>query len=358
MLTTGSIISAIRGKPEPFNLDNSIMIVSGYMVKKSRGRHIISKMLSNSRRRWFELRCDDGSGHPSYCLLYYKVKGDKKAKGFVKLSPFDTILQAENDLSEITLRLERDKETSHQMLVMAADDEECAETWIEAFQHAILTMNRLTMIEEDEDEDRLTQTGGLKSMKSMIIAAEGTSKAEEVNWGKNVNSRAPAKSTEVEGEGAAKKGGERKRSIVKNFFRSDESGGKEKKDKGGLEITGLEWPKITGNIGSASSGKALMHCMLNEWKGDESEGSGEDESSAGGATEQQAPATDGPRRVSFVIEKMASFKVEDGEIVQGEEEVVREVVMTDEEEQEVRKSRAVTAASLGMRPAPPPPQPS
>jgi hypothetical protein len=125
-MTNGSIISEIRGKHDStFNVELSRLIVSGWLSKKSRGRHMLSQIMSSTKRRWFELRCDDSSGDGSYCLLYYAKKGDGKPKGAVRLSAFDSILQSECDLSEITLRLERDKETSHQMLVMIAGKLRC-----------------------------------------------------------------------------------------------------------------------------------------------------------------------------------------------------------------------------------------
>ena len=41
---------------------------------------MVGKLFDNTRERWFELRCDGGV-IPTYCLLYFKDKDDKKPKG-------------------------------------------------------------------------------------------------------------------------------------------------------------------------------------------------------------------------------------------------------------------------------------
>lgn len=77
---TPSIIKSIRDRPIDFDVASSQLICSGFMSKKARGRRMVGKLFDNTRMRWFELRCD-GSVLPTYCLLYYKAKDDKKPKG-------------------------------------------------------------------------------------------------------------------------------------------------------------------------------------------------------------------------------------------------------------------------------------
>ena len=178
-----------------FDLPRSQLVCSGFMSKKSRGRRMVGKLFDNTRKRWFELRVDptgDG-GIPAYAVLYYKAKDDKKPKGEVmvscdqqtaspaaspldtnnrsprpQLSPFDSILQNEDNLCELTLQLDRDTETSHQMLQLVAPDEECANAWAEAFHGSIVNLNRLTAIKEGDDEDRITSVRGVVGRMSLM----------------------------------------------------------------------------------------------------------------------------------------------------------------------------------------------
>jgi hypothetical protein len=331
------------------------------MVKKSRGRHLMSQLMSNSRRRWFELRCDESDGHPSYGLLYYKAKGDPNPKGMVRLSAFDCILQSESDLSEITLKLERDKETNHQMLVMQADDADCAEVWIEAFQHAVLAMNRLTMILEDDEEDRNTAAGNFKSMKSMLIAGE-VDVSGEVNWGKKGGGAGSgggkeATGTEVGGKGGGGNGAvpfsdsaadednrakpeksESKRQMVKNFLAKKTK----PKEEDGSAVVFPDWPKISGNSGNSTSGKALMYCMMHEWKKPD-----EDDDDSSVSTASTAPIA--KQHSSFATAASAEARFP----------AVPEEAATEEADESPRvestKSRDATTPSL---PPPPPPPPA
>ncbi|GMI05176.1 hypothetical protein TrLO_g13134 [Triparma laevis f. longispina] len=265
---TPSIIKSIRDRPIDFDVASSQLICSGFMSKKARGRRMVGKLFDNTRMRWFELRCD-GSVLPTYCLLYYKAKDDKKPKGTIYLSPFDSILQSEDNLCEITLQCEHDTETKHQMLMMIAEDENCANAWIESFQQAIVTLNRLTVITEGDDEDRPTSTrpGGRVSLmdNGMIVAHKDKDKMDDVNWGKKNSQVISSEHLSLSSESPQQQI-LRKRDIIKGMITGDKristlAGGmvgKKLKDF-------LDWPKVTGNGGNATSGKALMFAMANEF---------------------------------------------------------------------------------------------
>ena len=85
------------------------------------------------------------------------------------------------------------------MLILLAEDEDCAEKWVEAFQGAILALNRLTTVTEADDEDRVT-SAMMKTAISFRVAtpsvgmegvageAEGVHKqCDDVKWVKNKN---------------------------------------------------------------------------------------------------------------------------------------------------------------------------
>lgn len=206
------------------------------------------------------------------------------------LSALDSILRSESNPCEFVLQLERDTETKHRMLILLAEDEDCAEKWVEAFQGAILALNRLTTVTEADDEDRVT-SAMMKTAISFRVAtpsvgmegvageAEGVHKqCDDVKWVKNKNKKPRA--TTIIGHrtstAAMVESGQqiRKRDIVKGWI----------KGHNGSDVKGeeelWEWAKITGNTGNASCGAALMWCVQKDMEGglgDDSEDDSEDD---------------------------------------------------------------------------------
>ena len=83
-----SILSSIRTRNNTdFDSSSCLVVCSGYLTKKARGRHPMGQMFGNTRLRWFELCVDseglEGTGQ--YCLFYYTDKGGK-LKGAIQLS--------------------------------------------------------------------------------------------------------------------------------------------------------------------------------------------------------------------------------------------------------------------------------
>ncbi len=380
VISTGSIIQTIRGRTNTdFVYETSRLMVSGYMTKRARGRHVMGKLMATNRRRWFELRVDEDSSPPAYCLLYFKGKGHGgKQKGCVRLSAFDVILQSEDDLSEITLHLDRDNETSHQTLTLKAEDEECAETWIQAFQGAILSLNRLTtVVEEDEEEARKT---AMSRQTSMMIDTMGkrerTSVSGDVNWSKGggkAKGGISGEKTEIIADhntDASPKVG--KRQMVKDFFsgkchQDDEEGGGKFDHLDLIEKMG--WGGVSGNHGNSTSGRALMHAMLNEWKPEEElKGDAdkevdrpksvkfqEDVDEEGGAedgTSTQAPEPIDAENTVAPASEVSGGAIAGQESTKGQDEIEEdkggEISVAGNEERS-------DAASLGLPPPPPPP---
>ncbi|GMH57001.1 hypothetical protein TrRE_jg4370 [Triparma retinervis] len=314
-----SMLSTIRGRGNTdFDSSSCMVVCSGYLTKKARGRHPMGQMFGNTRLRWFEL-CVDGDGLEGtgqYCLFYYKDKGGK-LKGAIQLSALDTIILSDSNPCLLSLQLEKDKETSGGMLHLLAEDEDCCERWVEVLQAAILTLNRLTMIVEGDDEDRVT-SGIIKGTSSMgldevigrasTFPVEGSKGAgtpgDAVMWSKNNKGFKRQSShdrdmTVVGSQRAANIDSAmqvRKRDIVKGWLTGHneagsggDGGGEGMIGGGGMggedDVGIFEWGKISGNKGNASWAKAIMWCAQKEMEmgssDDEEEGGGEEEEGEG-----------------------------------------------------------------------------
>ncbi|GMH71610.1 hypothetical protein TrST_g1385 [Triparma strigata] len=376
--STPSIIKSMRDRPISFDIASSQLICSGWMSKRSRGRRMVGKLFDNTRERWFELRCDGGV-IPTYCLLYFKDKDDKKPKGTIYLSPFDSILQNEDNLAEITLQCERDTETKHQMLMMIAEDEDCANAWIESFQQAIVTLNRLTVITEGDDEDRPTSARPAVGRVSLmdngtIVATKDKDKLDNVNWGGKKNRPSQVISSErLSLGGDSPQQNLRKRDVIKGMITGDKRistmigvGGVQKKPK-----DFLDWPKITGNCGNATCGKALMFAMANEFEAsDDDSGDSSSEEDDHTVSQQSHKQHAGGDQVS--VEHADSFTIELRDNPSPIKEVVdtttkevgelnldgernggnRKNLLSSSSSLTIDRTRTMTAASLGLPPAP------
>ncbi|GMI25311.1 hypothetical protein TrCOL_g11911 [Triparma columacea] len=294
-----SILSSIRTRNNTdFDSSSCLVVCSGYLTKKARGRHPMGQMFGNTRLRWFELCVDseglEGTGQ--YCLFYYTDKGGK-LKGAIQLSALDTIILSDSNPCLLSLQLEKDNETSKGLLHLLAEDEDCCDRWVEVLQAAILTLNRLTTVVEGDDEDRIT-SGIIKGSSSMgldeVIGGGKSSKtsADAVKWSKPRPGLKRQSSQDKDMTVVGSQTGVntdstmqvRKRDIVKGWLTGHNDGGVGGAGGGegmlgGGGIVGdddlgiFSWGKISGNKGNASWGKALMWCSQKEME----MGSSEDE---------------------------------------------------------------------------------
>jgi len=155
------------------------------MTKRARGRSIFGKINHNTKRRWFELRCEEQVTSAKYMLFYFKNMGDNKPKGALKLTALDSIFFDEENPSELmTLTLENDEETDTHTLEIQAETTAEAEKWIFSFQNSISDLNRLTVITEEGNES-LTSSDTSKPIPGDRPATERL----DVNWGKGTSKK-------------------------------------------------------------------------------------------------------------------------------------------------------------------------
>jgi hypothetical protein len=232
------------------------------------------RLVGGDKKRWFELRCNGETDEQlSYALYYFKKQGDTTPKGFVRLSGFDTLALDEDDYRTIILEVEMDTETSHKSFQLIAEDGGLTQMWIDAFQNAIGSLNRLTIIQEDDEDDpRHKSSRQPSSRKFANWAKDGTSVASRISFSSNSNDnndeRSSSGANDMTGGGG---GGDspkppstkehsafRKRDIFKNAVGL----GTSLKE----EPVYIDWAYCTGNGGTSTNGKALLFAMMHEYR--------------------------------------------------------------------------------------------